>query len=75
MSYRYISDDTHPFCNLRINYLMNHVTSLSGGVVYVCCGDGVGGGGGGEGGGDPCASPLVGPIQISACAQKCCVLV
>lgn len=42
MSYRYISDDTHPFCNLRINYLMNHVTSLSGGVVYVCCGDGVG---------------------------------
>lgn len=42
MSYRYISDDTHPFCNLHINYLMNHVTNLSGGVVYVCCGDGVG---------------------------------
>lgn len=42
MSYCYISDDTHPFCNLHINYLMSHVTNLSGGVVYVCCGDGVG---------------------------------
>lgn len=42
MSYRYISDDRHPFCNLCINYLMNHVTILSGGVVYVCSGDGVG---------------------------------
>lgn len=45
---------------------MNHVTNVSGGVVYVCCGDGVGvvvvcrGVGVG---GDPCASPLVGPIQ------------
>lgn len=74
MSYCYISDDTHPFCNLHINYLMNHVTNLSGG-----CGVCVLWGRGGSGigvcrGGDPCASPLVGPIQISACAQKCCVM-
>lgn len=44
------------FCNLCINYLMNHVTSWSGG----------GGQGVGWGGGCQYASPFVGPIRTSA---------